>query len=419
MRRREFLAASAGAAAGTLAQLAAIRRTAASALTADGGPEDVASQYSVAPGLKYFNHASIGTQPVAVRRARSARLALCETNPWLHVWGGAWEEDLTNARDSAARVLGADADDVAFLRSTTEAFNILASGLALGPGDEVLFSSLNHIGASACWRRWSATLGYSVRRFEMPLDEAPDLRQEDLVELHMEQLRDATKVLVLPHMDNRVGLRHPVAAIARRARERGVRFVLVDAAQTVGMLPVDVGSMGCDALATSAHKWLQAPKGTGLFWTAPALRERLAPMTVTWGQTRWTGTSRVYEDIGTRDPTLDIALGEACAFNQRTPSPTRVAKLRQLWTALRDRANALPGVRWRSPREFDRGGALVSLTVERAPSAEAVFEKLRPQGFVFRPFDEPGFSAIRISFNLLNSEEQIDALTRALAKLAL
>ncbi|RMD66233.1 MAG: aminotransferase class V-fold PLP-dependent enzyme, partial [Planctomycetota bacterium] len=159
MHRRDFLAVGAAAAAGVTQGLDAVRAALAAALQTVDARADAASfasQYSVAPGLQYFNHASIGTQPVAVRTARAARLALCETNPWLYVWGGAWEEDLGLARNSAARVLGANADDVAFLRSTTEAFNVLASGLALGPGDEVLFSSLNHIGASACWRRWSA-----------------------------------------------------------------------------------------------------------------------------------------------------------------------------------------------------------------------------------------------------------------------
>jgi selenocysteine lyase/cysteine desulfurase len=97
-------------------------------------------RYLLDPGVTYFNHGSIGTIPRVVQDARSAYLDLCETNPWLYMWGGAWEEPRELVRRKAADLLGCDAVELAFTHNTTEGFNTLAGGLALGPGDQVLFA---------------------------------------------------------------------------------------------------------------------------------------------------------------------------------------------------------------------------------------------------------------------------------------
>lgn len=419
MDRRSFLTRSAasGATAAVLAQLAQTRAAFAATAAGVSAPGELGArdEYGLAPGVVYFNHAAIGATPSAVREARERRLRLCETNPWLYVWGGAWEDDDAQARAAAAEFLGCGVNELAVIHNTTEGFNLLASGLDLNRGDEVLFSSLNHVGASECWRRWGARRGYSVRRFEMPVQDVPSLTERDVVALHVEQIRDETRVLVLPHIDNMVGLRHPVRAIADAARAKGVEFVFVDAAQSVGMIDVAVRDLGCDAMATSAHKWLQTPKGLGLLCVAPALRERLEPMWVTWGQARWKGTTRVYEDYGTRDPTLTLALGDAVAFHTRTPWPLRARHARSLRERLQERVRAAPRLRWRSPGSWEMGSALVGVEVAGARSAD-VFEALRPRGFIFRPFDQGDYAAMRISVNLVNTSDEIDRFFEALAQ---
>ena len=127
----------------------------------------------------------------------------------------------------------------------------------------------------------------------------------DVVTLHAEAIGERTRVLVLPHIDNQVGLRHPLPAIAKAARERGVRWIAVDAAQSVGMIPVDVGALGVDFYATSTHKWLQSPKGLGLLVTSERGREALRPMWVSWGQRRWSGSARPLRGLRHPQPASD------------------------------------------------------------------------------------------------------------------
>ncbi|MEO1367090.1 MAG: aminotransferase class V-fold PLP-dependent enzyme, partial [Acidobacteriota bacterium] len=176
--RRRFLKAAGVGVTALALELKAAREAFAEDLArvaaagGDGPFVDLRRHYGLADGLTYVNHASIGTIPRAVRSAHRRYLDVCESNPWLHMWGDAWIEPLADVRGRAAGLLGCDADEVSFSHNTTEVFNLLAHGLPLGDGDEVLWSSLNHSGASVCWTHVGERRGYTVRRFDFPVHDA-------------------------------------------------------------------------------------------------------------------------------------------------------------------------------------------------------------------------------------------------------
>ncbi len=417
--RRTFLRRAAGGAA--LAALADARALFAARLEeitegVGDGPDlqALADQYLLSPNVVYLNHASIGTIPAVVHRAHRLYLELCEKNPWLYIWGDGWEEPLEEVRQKAAGLLGCESGEVAITHNTTEGFNVLAQGLPLGPGDEVLFSSLNHPGASVCWEHQARVRGFRVRRFDFPVREVPGLTADEVVELHMSQVTESTRVLVFPHVDNIVGLRHPLRALSRAAHDRGVEFVAVDGAQTVGMFPVEVGLSGVDFYATSAHKWLQAPKGLGLLYMGDHVRERVRPMWVTWGQETWRGTVRVFEDYGTRNLPEVIALGDAIDFQAEIDPEARESRLRAHRERLREAAEASARLVWRSPRQWEEGASLYFLQVARVDS-QALFRRLyEEEGIVFRPFRTLGLEGIRISPNVQTGDVEIGRLLAAL-----
>ena len=373
--------------------------------------------YSLADGLTYLNHASIGTMPRAIQQAQRRYLELCESNPWLHMWGTAWKGPRDEVRGRLADWLSVDADELAFTHNTTECFNLLAQGLPLGDGDEVLFTSLNHSGASVCWRHAAERRGFTVRELPFPVADTAGLSTEDVVRLHVDAVREKTRVLVLPHVDNLVGLHHPVQEIARQARSRGVRWVVVDAAQTIGMLPVDVGALGVDALATSPHKWLQAPKGTGLAYLSKSVQEDLEPMWVTWGQRIWQGSARAFEDYGTRNLAEVLTLGDALTFQQNLGAAALEEHHRRLWQHAKARVDAEPKLTWNSPRDWKLSAALYSVGFTGKPADEVFTQLFEEKGFVFRPFTVQGLNAVRLSPNALNDERELDAFFDALLAL--
>lgn len=370
-------------------------------------------QYSLSEGIVYFNHGSIGTIPKSVQEARSRYLSLCETDPWFYMWEGDWDKPREETRRKAAKLLGARPDEVAITHNTTEGFNVLAAGLPLGPGDEVVFSSLNHPGASICWEHYGANRGYSVKRFEFPLEEVPRLTKQDVVDIYSREIGRSTRALIFPFVDNMVGLRHPIRELTAMARSKGVHFVAVDAAQALGMLPMNVHELGVDFVAASPHKWLQAPKGLGLLYVRADIRDGLRPLWVTWGQRLWAGTGRIFEDYGTRNLPEVLALGNAIDFQDKLGAKAKEARYRQLWEYFRKKVEGSSRLIWRSPTQWEVSASLFALGV-KGKSSEDLFKALWPKkGFVFRAFSGEDFDAARISPNVSNTEEEIDRFAAA------
>lgn len=191
------------------------------------------------------------------------------------------------------------------------------------------------------------------------------------------------------------------------ARKRGVEYVLVDGAQSVGMIPLDVRAAGVDAFATSPHKWVQSPKGLGLLYVRQELLDEVRPMWVTWGQDRWGGTARIYEDYGTRNLPEVLALGDALAFQRSMGEERKDARYRELFHLLRERVEKRPGLRWRSPKSWEMGGILVAVQLLDAEAGEVSQMLFREHGVVVRPFPQPELNTLRVSPNLMNLPGEI------------
>ena len=422
-KRRDFLKSLPVGAVGLAAFLETRDGFAASLTELGGWPtspdafERLQTQYSLSSEITYFNHASIGTIPISVQKARQKYFEQCETNPWLYIWGGAWDEALQSTRETAAQILRCSSEEIAITHNTTEGFNLLASGLPLGPGDEVVFGSMNHAGAGVCWQHYAETKGFSVKSFDFPVLEVPRLTQQEVLDVYDRHLSKNTRVLVFPHIDNIVGLRHPVKELAALARDKGVEFVAVDGAQAVGMIPVDISSMGVDFYSVSPHKWLQSPKGQGLMYLRKESQSSVRPMWVTFGQERWKGTVRIFEDYGTKNLPDILTLGDSMKFRQDLGEEAIDKKLQSLWQYFRAGVERSPKLTWRSPVEWESSASLYAIEVNGKKSRDVFDVMYKEHGYVFRPFETQGLSSMRISPDVSNTEEEMDRFFEALGRI--
>lgn len=366
--------------------------------------------YSLDSNIYYLNHASIGTCPIDVQAAFKAYIEKCEENPARYIWGLEWDEARTKVRAQLATFLNCAPDELAITHNTTEGFNQIAQGLDIGQGDEVVYSNLNHAGASICFDHYSKSRAYTVRKIETPLEDAIHWSQADCVDFYTSRLTEKTKLLVLPHIDNMIGYRHDVRAIAHKARQLGVKYIAVDAAQSIGMIPVDLDNLGVDFYCGSPHKWLQSPKGLGLFYVRKEIQPSCAPMWVTWGQNRWKETAQIYEDYGTRDLPTVLALGHALQYHQNVSWKERT----QAYKQLRVQAQSLCSskIKWHAPKDWRNGSGLYSVKVDK--DCNEIATRLSQQGYIVRGFSQ-GF--IRISPNLMNTSAEIEKLFESINKL--
>lgn len=412
--RRDFLTGAGIGLAGLLgdrsAFVEALRRV--RPVASESAALELRDEYLLKPGLLYLNHGSIGTIPRVVVDEHARLLRECETNPHLHMWGDAWVEAFAKTRAAAAGLLHCDPAEVAITHNTTEGVNVLAQGLPLGAGDEVLFSSLNHPSSSEPWRYHAARRGYSWRRFEIPLDDITGLTPADVVAMHEREIRPETKVLIFPHIDNVVGLRHPTRELVAMARRRGVRFVAVDVAQSLGMVPVDVTAEDADFYAASPHKWVQAPKGIGLLVVRQRVRDALDTFWVRRPRASLPKTAEVFEDYSTRDMPAVLSLDDAIAFQQRIGERQKEARLLEIMRWFRDRVDATRSLAWRSARHPELSSSLFAVGLNNADAREVEHRLSSERDIWVRPFAPP-LNTLRVSPNLINTARDADRFIAA------
>jgi cysteine desulfurase/selenocysteine lyase len=265
--------------------------------------------------LVYLDSASTTQKPASVIRAVERA---CEASANIHRGVHTLSVEATDAfeavRAKVAAFLGAaDPREVVFVRGTTEAINLVAQSYArqaVGPGDEILVSELEHHSNLVPWQLLCQEKGARLR--VLPIDERGQVAMDRLDEL----LGPRTRIVAVAHVSNSLGTVLPVAEIARRARAAGA-VTVVDGAQAVAHVPVDVGALGCDFYAFSGHK-LYGPTGSGVLWGRRALLESMPPwqaggdmvLSVTFAETTFREVPHRFE-AGTPDIAAVLGLGAA------------------------------------------------------------------------------------------------------------
>ena len=205
--------------------------------------------------LVFLDSASTTPKPRAVIDAVVDYYERCTANVHrgVHTLGHEATQLYDAARLEAAGLLGAAPDEIVFVRGTTEAINLVAHGLGLGPDDEVIFPAGEH---HANWLPWRVR----ARPVPMAIDDDGVPRWETLESLFTPR----TRLVAFGHVSNVTGCIAPVAEIVRAAHARGVP-VLLDAAQSISHLPIDVKKLDVDFLAASSHKAF-GPSGVGVLY---------------------------------------------------------------------------------------------------------------------------------------------------------
>jgi L-cysteine/cystine lyase len=350
--------------------------------------EALRDQFPVLERVAYLNAGTDGPLPAAAARAGADEL-LGEAH------GGRAAEHFERRHELAeelrrayARALGCQPSELALTTCTSEGLATVVEGLGLGPGQEILTSDEEHPGLLGALGAARALRGVSVRA--VPLAEIA------------EAVGERTRLVACSHVSWMTGRVAPVAL-----RELDVPVVL-DGAQGVGAVPVDVGSLGCDAYAGAGQKWLCGPDGMGMLYVAPALRERLEVRRRGYGNLLDPGAgldARLHED-GRRFDTFALS-AEALA--------TALAAIELLelagWRAVHERAATLAArlaelLAAAGRDTAPRGNSTLVSFVSPDPTAERA--QLVEQGVVLR--DIPGRPWLRASVGAWNDERDLERL---------
>lgn len=381
--------------------------------------------------LVYLDSGATSQRPIQVLDAE--RDFLLTSNAAVHRGAHQLAEESTDAYEGAradiARFVGTDVDELVFTKNATEALNLVAFAMgdqrfgdhAVGPGDEIVISELEHHANLVPWQELSRRTGATLRWYGVTDDGRID---HDSLEL-----TDKVKVIAVTHQSNVTGAVTDVARVVESARAVGA-LVVLDACQSVPHMPVDFHALGVDFAAFSGHKML-GPTGIGVLYGRRELLAAMPPVltggsmiaTVTMEESTYADPPQRFE-AGVPMVSQAVGLAAAVRYLESVGMETIARHEEELTAAALDALGQIPGIRIVGPTEtVDRGGA-VSFVVDGI-HAHDVSQVLDDDGVAVRVGHHCAWplhrrlgvqSTVRASFALYNTLDEVEALARSIRR---
>jgi selenocysteine lyase/cysteine desulfurase len=359
--------------------------------------------------MAYLNHA--GVAPISTRVDEAIRRYTEEaTRLGAFNYPRFFDAEIERVRGRTAELLGASADEVAFVKNTTEGIGIVASGLDWRRGDQVVTCDLEYPSNVYPWwslrERGVETLMLRGREGRLPLAVVEEALKSPRV-----------RMLALSSVEFGSGARNDLEALGGLCREYGVLFC-VDAIQSVGCFPIDVEKCGIDFLAADGHKWMLSVEGCGIFFCSKRVQELVAPRIIGWRSVQNNRDFDTYHmdlqpsagrfEEGTPNTPGIFALGAAIDLLLELDVSAIGERVLALTDRLVDGLRAR-GAELRSPREPDEASGIVSFVIPGQEPGNTV-RRLRAE----KIFVVERRGGVRASPHFYNSEDEIDRLLAAL-----
>jgi isopenicillin-N epimerase len=285
------------------------------------------AEWGLAPELANLNHGSFGSTPLAVMAAQDAWRRRIEANPTQFMS----RESRPALRDAARRVaaeLGAEGDDIVFSENATSAANAVLRSLDFKPGDEILITSLGYPAIRNAALYVADRAGAGVVEVGIPL---PVRDADSILAAVQAKLSGRTRLAIFDHICSGSALVLPVERLTGLAHRAGAA-VLIDGAHVPGQLPLDLAGLGVEYYVANLHKWLMAPRGTGILWARRDLQAGLHPLTISHGYRK--GFIEEFDWTGTKELTGWLSAPAGIDFFHRLGGERLMARNRELALAM-------------------------------------------------------------------------------------
>ncbi len=422
MRRREFLGAVALPTASALPVVCVDPRAAVRAIAAclerDDPPSSAAADeslwahvqaaYTVDRSVVNLNNGGVSPAAGSVQDAVARHLAFANQLPSHNLWHILSPQRET-VRAELARTFGAAPDEIALVRNASEGLQICQLGIDLEPGDEVLTTNQDY-------PRMLTTFRQRERRDHLRLVEIENLPVpcEDpalIVERFAERITDRTRLILASHVVNLTGQVLPVRELCAIGRERAIP-VVIDGAHGFGQFPFEQADLGCDYYATSLHKWLGAPHGTGMLFVR---RDRISGLWPLMAAPQVMSKDiRKFEEIGTAPLGPLLGIADALILHHGIGARRKAERLRYLrdYWALRlldasERVRLLTSL---SPRFSCAIGTIAIEGLDTTALRNWLWNEHR---ILTVAIEHPEFSGLRVSANVYTTPRELDRFVDA------
>lgn len=388
---------------------------------------DLQRARSETPGCKnvlHFNNAGAALMPEPVLQATVGHLQL-EAQIGGYEAAARAREQLEHVYDAAATLVGCDRDEIAVVENATRAWDMAFYSIPFRRGDRILTAMAEYASNYIAFLQVARRTGAHIE--VIPNDHSGQLSVDALADA----IDDRVKLIAITHVPTNSGLVNPASEVGRIARQAGVLYLL-DACQSVGQMPVDVGEIGCDMLCATGRKFLRGPRGTGFLYVRRGLLEQLEPPLLDLHAATWVAPDRFeiradarrFENWET-NTAGKIGLGVAIDYALGWGLESIWSRVSELAHELRTRLRQIPGVQVR-----DLGTqrcAIVSFTVDgltpwevqRALAKQQINVSVSPREYTLLDMEARNLEAVvRASVHYYNSEEEADRFCAVLQSLS-
>jgi selenocysteine lyase/cysteine desulfurase len=434
LTRRRFLAAAPVAFTGTLSAGSLL-----AALEAHSTPlpdltnwDAVRAQFALDPAWAHFASFFIASHPAPVRDAIEAWRTAMDRDPFQVIEAGMFEEESKNVplkvQTAIAKYIGGRAEDVALTRSTTEGLALIYHGLPLRAGDEIVVTTHDHYSHHESIRLANERSGATERRIKL-YDDAKDATLDSLVSNLLAGIGPKTRVVGLTWVHSSTGMRLPIREMAKALKDKHPDVLLVlDGVHGIGAVDETIATMGPDYIAAGTHKWMFAPRGTGLLWSNADGWARLRPTVPNF--TDWESYNAWAEERPLKGPTIAarVAPGGFHAFEHQwamsaafdmheAMGRARVAnRITELNTRIKQQLAGHPKIHVHTPQSPALSAGLVAFEIDGV-KPEDIVKRLREQKIVAStsPY---AVTYARLAGSLVNTPEEVDRAAQAVVRLA-
>lgn len=420
--RRSFLskagAFSATAFLTSITQPAWARNLNAALRNAEGVPaDDLASEedfwyyiqqsFTVSSSLINLNNGGVSPAPKTVQEAMKRYYDYCNEAPSYYMWR-ILDQGREPLRKNMAKMAGCDAEEIAINRNSSEGLETVIFGLQLKAGDEVVAARQDYPNMVNAYKQREKR--DSIKMIWVNL-ELPSEDENYLVNQYVNAFTSRTKVVHITHIINWNGQILPVKKIASEAHKRGIE-VIVDGAHSFAHFDFKIPDLDADYFASSLHKWLYAPIGSGLLYVRKNKIKDIYPMFATGDPL--TDDIRKFEVLGTRPMFIEQAIGKAIEFHEMIGSERKEKRLHYLKNYWFEKIKGIPKVKLHTSMRPEWGCAIGNVSVEGKKPEELDSFLLNNYKVHTVGINWENIHSVRVTPNVYTTTKNLDVLVEGI-----
>ncbi len=371
----------------------------------------IRESYTLSPDVINLNAGGVSAQPKVVQDAHIENYRFCNQGPSYYMWnildGG--REPL---RSKLADLAGCDKEEIAINRNSTEGLNTVIFGLHLKEGDEVVLTRYDYPHMMTAWKQREKRDGIKLNwvDWDFPLED-----DDAIVKAYADKITPKTKIVHITHVINWVGQIMPAKKIADMAHAKGCE-VIVDGAHSFNHFDFKIPDTGADYFATSLHKWLGAPFGSGMLYIKKDKIKNIWPLL---GDDKPEGDDiRRFEWLGTRSFASELAIGNAVDFMEGIGIQRKEARLRYLKDYWMNKAKNIPKVSFSTSAMAKYSCAIASFSIDGWKGGDITTKIFEDKKIFVTPIVYEKLNCVRVSPNIYNSTWELDRLVDGIAAIA-